>query len=588
MSKGYKSVPYNELCRLCSQITTKRFDIFGEECRIRGLAKSIKKLLCINVSEIDPLPKTICSFCLNRVEDFKEFHANCLSVTQYLQMKLSSVEKGRCYVSINRPQRPASLKRKFTRYLKAPIETSSIPVLSADATEEEEVEVREYEECILQPAVPSSNNYNNEILKLFEDTVDTDYFIQDHDYMSIDPSIRELLGQEMTKKQRVNRDHDYFYENQVISNVAHQELLDHNYFTSLGHFEDNFVNLLTTVEEGKFEKFIEHNYFLPSSSHSKNSLVAVKSIEVENHENNEEDAALLVDQQCEMCGTVFVNLKGHICLADFEQQCEKCGIIFVTKQNFTNHLCSTSDFDTSEVVNNIVQCAECGGLYREMNNHNCLADFDRLCHKCGLVFGTSRLYHYHSCFVKVNRTCDYCQKTLKSKRKFKAHILTHLQNMQRAKSPFTCKICCASFRRLAFFQQHLQKHDTAQNLERGLKLNQLKLNFEISSEPIGSNIRYKCDQCDKRFVRNSNLALHRRLHSKAYSKFTCEVCSAKFLKQTDYCKHVSNHLINYNFPCDECPKGFQFQKELHNHKVRHCANKKMQLMLNARKKNSLE
>jgi len=609
MSKGYKAVPYNELCRLCAQSTTRRIEIFGEEGRLRQLAKSIQKLLCINITEGDPLPKTICSFCLNRVEDFKEFHSSCLSASQFLHLKLPSVEKssGKCYVSVGVPVRPACLKRKMARNLKAPIEMGSAPGVCADVDlastnkvqDEEEVEVREYEECVQQP----KEDYNADVfLKLLEDTMNTDCLLQDHDYLSID----ELLGHDSPKKSSGGKhigkvmpvqDHDYLssYDNPMTPTVTHQELLDHNYFTSLGPFADNFVNLLTPEEEGKF---IEHNYFLPSAStqniHS-NFTAPLKTIQPSEDQisSKEEDIMDYVKQeQCELCGAVFTFCQGHECSADYERQCENCGDIFMTSSDFSSHKCSNHTELTGAKLSSEIQCEVCGSVFDGLIHHYCLADFDRQCHKCGLVFHTLKLFEEHDCTSKQFKFCSFCIMKFRSRKMLKHHILGHLEinPVINSKGPFTCQICQASYRRLAFYNQHMDNHGKktvllptdAKNIDLAQK-SKLKLNFEISSQPNESKIQYKCDQCQKQFSCNSNLALHRRLHSRAYSKYTCEICNAKFIKQTDYCKHVTSHLVNYKFPCDECSKGFDSYKSLENHKVRHNANKKIKSVLKARK-----
>lgn len=588
MSKGYKAVAYHELCRLCAQSTSRHIEIFSKEGRLRDVARNIEKLLCINVKELDPLPKTICSFCLNRVEDFREFHSSCLSASQFLHMKLPSVDKesGKCYVSVGLPVRPTFLKRKMSRLLKAPIELSPAQGASADldvgssGKDEEDVEVREYEECVQQPK--ASDEYNADVfLKLLEDTMNTDCLLQDHDYLSID----ELLGHDTPKETPASlgkhigkvmpvQDHDYLssYENSMTPNVAHHELLDHNYFTSLGPFADNFVNNLLSPEEE--DKFIEHNYVLPSgSTHN-----LAKSFENEKPDSpvlsKSEEMFEFAQEQCEHCGVISAFYQSHECSADRQRLCETCGDIFWTTLDFFNHNCSVtinnSTFHISEV-----QCEVCGSVFSNADHHNCLADFDRLCHTCGFVFQTFNEFDAHVCKTKKIQRCHFCSAKYRYKSNLKNHILKHLGvNAKCLKGPYTCKFCGASYRRKAFHEQHIESKHCSQTLGK------LSVVVEKTSHTKSSKMEYKCDQCSKLFSNNSNLMLHRQMHK---FKHSCQVCNAKFLRQGDYCAHVMGHLVVHKFQCDECGKGFGTAKCLENHKIRHNANRKIKSMLLARK-----
>ena len=52
--------------------------------------------------------------------------------------------------------------------------------------------------------------------------------------------------------------------------------------------------------------------------------------------------------------------------------------------------------------------------------------------------------------------------------------------------------------------------------------------------------KYQCDICDKRFMRNSNLIEHKRVHS-GKRPFQCKLCNKRF-KQTSA---VSINIIQY-------------------------------------------
>ncbi|KAJ8723874.1 hypothetical protein PYW07_007854 [Mythimna separata] len=56
------------ICRLCSEMHRVVLHIYGEEGTRMGVSEKISRYLSINVSKSDPLPKTICKGCLERLE----------------------------------------------------------------------------------------------------------------------------------------------------------------------------------------------------------------------------------------------------------------------------------------------------------------------------------------------------------------------------------------------------------------------------------------------------------------------------------------------------------------------------------------
>ncbi|KAJ0173589.1 hypothetical protein K1T71_010738 [Dendrolimus kikuchii] len=57
------------ICRLCSEMHRVVLHIYGEEGIRLSISEKISRYLSINVSRSDPLPKTICKNCLERLED---------------------------------------------------------------------------------------------------------------------------------------------------------------------------------------------------------------------------------------------------------------------------------------------------------------------------------------------------------------------------------------------------------------------------------------------------------------------------------------------------------------------------------------
>ncbi|EEB13165.1 conserved hypothetical protein [Pediculus humanus corporis] len=56
------------ICRLCSKMNRYVILIYSEEGERMGLAEKINLHLPITVTKNDPLPKTVCLNCINRLE----------------------------------------------------------------------------------------------------------------------------------------------------------------------------------------------------------------------------------------------------------------------------------------------------------------------------------------------------------------------------------------------------------------------------------------------------------------------------------------------------------------------------------------
>ncbi|KAL1140585.1 hypothetical protein AAG570_000515 [Ranatra chinensis] len=67
----------NPFCRLCALKSDNYVDVFNEEGQKLSLCSKIKQCLQIWLFPEDVLPKTICTDCCRKVEDFSNFFSSC-------------------------------------------------------------------------------------------------------------------------------------------------------------------------------------------------------------------------------------------------------------------------------------------------------------------------------------------------------------------------------------------------------------------------------------------------------------------------------------------------------------------------------
>uniref|UniRef100_A0A1B6IXS0 ZAD domain-containing protein n=1 Tax=Homalodisca liturata TaxID=320908 RepID=A0A1B6IXS0_9HEMI len=79
------------ICRLCSEMSRFVIHIYGEEGARLQLAKKINEYLPINVHFDDPLPKTVCSRCISKLELQHELIERCKKTNYGLHGRTRSV-----------------------------------------------------------------------------------------------------------------------------------------------------------------------------------------------------------------------------------------------------------------------------------------------------------------------------------------------------------------------------------------------------------------------------------------------------------------------------------------------------------------
>ncbi|XP_071453997.1 uncharacterized protein [Hetaerina americana] len=67
-----KAVVIGFICRLCSKVNRLVIPIFSEEGERLQLVRMIREYLSLSISVNDPLPKTICLSCIERLKEHNE------------------------------------------------------------------------------------------------------------------------------------------------------------------------------------------------------------------------------------------------------------------------------------------------------------------------------------------------------------------------------------------------------------------------------------------------------------------------------------------------------------------------------------
>ena len=233
---------------------------------------------------------------------------------------------------------------------------------------------------------------------------------------------------------------------------------------------------------------------------------------------------------CDLCGhknkllsDMTAHIVTHIKIPLFCEHC-KCG--YSTKEEYKWHMRTHRK--------NRFYCKRCGDVFEtliELESHRVVEHGKGNQHR-----SKSSLYPCHVCGKFISND----------------HISRHMKEAHeegKREDPYICNICGMKYLTKSYYVNHMREHE-------GLK-------------------RLTCNICNKVFLSEENLQIHKQTHPAVPRPYNCRYCDSTFLKYDHRKRHENvQHIRSYSKKCPECGKLFLHRQALKVHSVIHTKQRK--------------
>ncbi|XP_025073804.1 zinc finger protein 62-like [Pogonomyrmex barbatus] len=214
--------------------------------------------------------------------------------------------------------------------------------------------------------------------------------------------------------------------------------------------------------------------------------------------------------------------------------CDDCNICFPVMQMLKRHRDMVHEQDVKDVENITYRCNFCS--YESTNKSTLNSHINRK-HS-----GRKRIVKHKGKFksvIKKEYSCDVCGFNCPSRRRLKEH----LDRKHGSEYKYDCEYCGKKFKVKSDMRLHVR--------------------FKHKESPI------ICDVCGKTCSNSNSLYVHQKwAHFKP--KYECEICKRRMVTQKNLDQHILlQHERRESFVCEECGKSFSENHRLKQHMMTH-------------------
>lgn len=571
-------------CRLCFSgfYCEPLFPIDGEPKH--ALIDLIAKHVEINISPETDYPCAVCRMCQMTLESFHKYHDRCRKLDEVLQRR-----------------------RQETMHIRVKVEQQDELAQNAIGFEEDVVYCLSDSDNDERPA-EDGEDLEAEPHEDMEDDADEEDLIRGDILIKPEPYADEYEDgqQEQSNNDSTNYDGD---DTVLLDSGEDEQLLEE---TST-----------RASSEAQGEDPIKALPFEVTSDGAYKCTLCMETFrlmkEIKIHIRKEHPQASQI-YSCKFCAKKFsdtgsLRLHTRFHTMDFPFSCDDCGAKFTMKNRLDNHFARYHDKNSPSYTEKRFKCTLCPRIFLQLQaRHKHMKHFHEVnvkdiamdsalpgsqvyyCETCSVPFESPEECNAH--FFENHPTagengekrmskrykCNECSKLFRHRTAFRSHVMINHGTM-----PHKCEICGSCFERRPKLVKHMERwhgeNSKGKVLER-YKCDQCERFFVRNQDRIrheqivhnteapaklptvweGRKSNFPCSKCDRKFPSMKTMRIHFSLkHPDVPVRFKCTVCSKLFKHKTTLRDHMANHTGDQPYGCDQCEERFVRKKDLDRH-----------------------
>uniref|UniRef100_A0A1B0CLJ2 Putative transcription factor grauzone-like protein n=1 Tax=Lutzomyia longipalpis TaxID=7200 RepID=A0A1B0CLJ2_LUTLO len=487
------------LCRLCLIQNSSYRNVFNDDDQ--EIISSLRNLIGISIDPADNWPKTICTRCMNRIEDFQEFQRTAHESAGRLRRvfgEAHSEEKKDITLHIGTAVFLSSgtgEEVKDEGLLKDPIKEEDTDASSDDSN-------RPFDAEDVETPPPREQLKHGELKKRGrkrKTTLEATEGLKEEPSPKVEAATKSKVKYRDRKRKMVVSEevdaaiHTFYKMECELCHVHYVRFADLQKHFRIEHLRRGYV-----VCCGK-------------------KLNSPKKLQI--HMNNHKSPS---KHECTLCQK---NYKSE----DTLLMHKKLQHTPMEERKFSCDICQR-------------RFALVGALRRHMIVHVAKEDKKHVCKTCGQAFALANMLVSHIRRVHENACisiCDICAKVYRHKYLFEKHMMEHRNEL---KPNVPCPVCGKLFTYRLAMKRHLRRHNTSGSLEchicRHVSANQQALREHIKLNHMERKL-YECSLCERIFRTRKALKEHMASHTGKFL-YECAYCAKQFNNNANYYSHKKN------------------------------------------------